>query len=171
MSQLKNEIKVRPLIAQDIDAIVTIDHLIRDEGKTITYANLTTAQVLTAEIKGGPFRRSTNYYLDLIVGDVPGSVGIGFVAEVEGHIRGFVIARTENRGNTKIGKILIVGVQPDFHHRGIATLLLNALYERFHAEGVKEVKIEVDPTDIELLAFLATMHFGTKNLIEMTKTL
>jgi ribosomal protein S18 acetylase RimI-like enzyme len=171
MSDSTSEVKIRPLMSRDIDAVVNIDHLIRDGGKTITYSDLTTAQVLTAEIKSGPFRRSTNYYLDLVAGDVPGSVGIGFVGEIDGKIRGFVMARTENRGNTKVGKILIIGVEPNFHQRGIATLLLNALYERFRTEAVKEVKVEVHPFDLDLLAFLGKMQYTAKGRIELTKVL
>jgi ribosomal protein S18 acetylase RimI-like enzyme len=173
MNESAASVKVRPLHARDIDAVLTIDALIRREGKIITYASLTTARVLTAETKTGRFKRSTSYYLDLVSGDVPGSEGIGFVAEVEGHVRGFVMARTESqsRSTPRLGRILIIGVQPEFQHRGIAAQLLNSLYERFHSEGVKEVKAEVHPSDKELLAFLEAMGFSSVFPIELTKAL
>ncbi len=173
MSDSSTGIRVRPLLAQDIDAVVTIDALIRDAGKAITYANLTTGQVLTQEKKTGPFRRPTSYYLDLVARDAQGSAGIGFVAELESRIRGFIIAREESRGRsaTRVGRILIIGVEPDFQRRGIAAQLVNALCERFRSDGIKEVKAEADSRDIELLAFLGTMGFASRHLIELAKTL
>ena len=86
------EIKVRPMTLRDLDAVFSIDRKIKGMAKAITYVNLTTERVFTIDRHIGRLAKPVSY-VDLISGDVSGLLDLGFVTEVEGHVRGFITER------------------------------------------------------------------------------
>jgi GNAT superfamily N-acetyltransferase len=172
MSIAKVETKVRPMMLEDLDAIFSIDRKIRGMGKAITYANLTTEHIFTIDRHVGYQAKPINY-VDLIRGDVSGLLEFGLVAEVEGHVRGFLLGRTSHVGETasQVGEILILGVNPDYQRKGIAIELVNAICERYRSKGIKRVRIGIDQRDKDLLDFCEHMGFSVGHLIDYSKTL
>ncbi len=172
MTDSKGEITVRPMTPEDLDAIFFIDHEVRREGQAITYANLTTERIFTIDRHMSRLARPVSY-VDLIKGDVSELFALGFVAEVEGHVRGFIVGRIGHAGGTatEVGIIPILGVHTDYQRRGIASLLLNALCEKCRSRGIKTVHIELDRRDKALLDFADRMGFSVGHLIDYSKTL
>ena len=172
MNSSKAETKIRPMTLQDLDAIFSIDHKIRAMGKAVTYANLTTERIFTINRHVGRLAKPVSY-VDLISGDVSELLAFGFVAEVEDHVRGFILGRIEHAGEaaTEVGQILIVGVHPDYSHRGIATELVNAICEKYHSRGIRKVHIGIDQRDKELLSFVEHIGFSVGHHIDYSKTL
>ena len=132
MTSHKVETKVRPLTLEDLDAIFLIDRKIREVGKAVTYANLTTEHIFTIDRKVSWRTRATSY-LELITGDMSGLLELGFIARVEDHVRGFVLGRVVHVGEaaTEVGVFLILGVHPDYQERGIAAELANNSTQAF----------------------------------------
>lgn len=172
MNKSITETKVRPMTLEDIDAIFFIDHKIRRSGEAVTYSNLTTEHIFMIDRHIGSLERPVSY-VDLIHGDVSQLLQFGLVAEIEGHVRGFALGRLAHVGKAtaKIGEIPILGVHPDYQRTGIATELLNTLCDRFRSEGFKEVRIEVDEHDKDLLGFIERLGFGVGHRIEYSKKL
>lgn len=172
MSNSTMEAKVRSMTLEDLDAIFFVDHAIRRSGKAITYENLTTERIFTIDRHVGSLASPISY-VDLIHGDVSQLLQFGLVAEIEGHVRGFVLGRPAHVGEAakSIGEILILGVHPDYQRKGIASKLVNALCDKFHAEDIRKVRIEVDQRDKDLLGFVERMGFGVGNRIEYSKKL
>ena len=172
MTSSEVEIKVRGMSLEDLEAIFLIDRKIRRTGKAITYANLTTEHIFTIDRKVSWRTRATSY-LELITGDVSGLLELGFVAEVEDHVRSFILGRAVHVGETatEVGVILILGVHPDYQGRGIATELVNALCEKYRSRGIKRVHIGIDQRDKDLLAFFEHMGFTVGHLVDYSKTL
>jgi len=141
-------------------------------GKAITYAKLTTEHIFTIDRKVSRQRRPTSY-ADLITGDVSGVLGFGFVAEIEGHVRGFILGKVTHIGETATeeGLILILGVHPDYQRRGIATNLVNALSDKFRAKGIKKIRMGIDQRDKDLLGFAEHIGFNVGHLVVYSKTL
>ena len=172
MSSVQIENKIRPLVLEDLDAIFYIDHEIRRRGQAITYANLTTEHVFGIDrhvgILGTPLS-----YADLIKGDISELLEFGLVAEVENHVRGFVLGRIGHCSDTTagIGTIAILGVHPDYQHRGIAGQLINGLCETYRSKGIKRVRVNVDRRDKLMTDFVEYMGFGVGHLIDYTKVL
>jgi len=166
------EAKVRPLCLEDLDAIFAIDHHIRSVGKAITYANLTTEHIFTIDRHVGRLAKPTSY-VDLIRGDVSELLESGLVAEIEGHVRGFILGRIAHMGETatEIGVILILGVHLDYQRNGIATKLINAICDKFRSKGIKRVRIDVDRRDNDLVGFIERIGFDVGHLIDYSKTL
>ena len=159
----KSGVQIRPMTFDDLDRILAIDRRIRGAGKAISYANLTTGQVLTIDknitymYMAKPIR-----YEDLTEGKVERLFEWGLVAESEGRVRGFILGdiEQENASAPKTGVILIFGVHPDFQRKGTATALVNALLDKFHTKGIKAVRISIEQHDEELLGFFE--HVGQK---------
>ena len=111
MTTAKLETRVRPMTLEDLDAIFLIDRKIRSIGEAITYANLTTERIFTIDRHVGRLAKPISY-VDLITGDVSGLLEFGLVAEVEGHVRGFILGRVAHVGETA-ARIGLEGKQPD----------------------------------------------------------
>jgi len=172
MSSGSAEARVRGMNLEDLDAIFSIDHHIRSAGGAITYANLTTEHIFTIDRHVGHLAKPVSY-VDLIKGDMSELLGLGIVAEIEGHVRGFILGRIAHIGEaaTEIGVILILGVHPDYQRSGIATKLVNAICDKFLSRGIKKIHMDVDRHDRNLLNFVERMGFGTGHLIEYSKGL
>lgn len=173
MENPEGEIKIRPMNVGDIDAALMIDRKIRSTGKAITYADLATAKILTIDRKAGHRVYRPTSYADLVTGDVAGMLEFSFVAEVDGHVRGFILGRVAHVGEpaTEVGSIQILGVHPDFWGRGIATKLVNALTEKCHSKGIRTVRIGIDERDSQLRGLFERMGFrrGRAQLVDYTK--
>ena len=172
MTSHEVEIKVRPMTLEDLDTIFLIDQKIRELGKAITYANLTTEHIFTIE-RDVSFRERPTGYIDLITGGVGKLLELGFVAEVEGRVCGFILGRVTYVGEpaTQVGSIIILGVHPDYWRRGIATQLVDAICEKYRSEGIKTVHIGIDQRDKQLLGFFERMGFTVGHLIDYSKAI
>jgi GNAT superfamily N-acetyltransferase len=157
---------------EDLDAVFTIDRKIRERGKAITYANLTTERIFTIDRKASRLTRPVSY-VDLITGDVSGLLDFGLVAEMEGHVRGFILGRVAHVGEaaTEVGQILILGVHPDYWRKGIAGELVKAICEKYRSKGIRTVRIGIDQRDKELEAFFENMGFSVGHLIDYSKNI
>jgi len=165
-------VNVHPMTLEDLDAIFSIDHKIRGMGQAITYANLTTERIFTIDRHVGRLAKPVSY-ADLIRGDVSGLLDLGFVAEVESRVRGFILGRVEHVGKaaTEVGVILILGVHPDYQRKGIATHLVNAICDKYRSRGIRRMRVDVDQRDKQLADFVEYMGFGVGHLIDYSKTL
>jgi ribosomal protein S18 acetylase RimI-like enzyme len=172
MTGSEADITVRYMTLEDLDSIFFIDHEIRRRGQAVTYANLTTERVFTIDRHVGRLAKPVSY-IDLIKGDVSELLALGLVAEVEGHVRGFILGQITHAGEaaTEIGVIPILGVHPDYQQRGIAAHLVNALCEKYRSRGVRTLRISVDRRDKPLLDFVEHMGFGVGHLIDYSKSL
>jgi N-acetylglutamate synthase-like GNAT family acetyltransferase len=94
-------------------------------------------------------------------------------AEVEGHVRGFILGQVGHVGETatEVGLILILGVHPNDWRKGIAHGLVNGLCEKFRSRGIKTLNIWIDQRDKDLLGFFERLGFSVGYLIDYSKTL
>jgi GNAT superfamily N-acetyltransferase len=95
------------------------------------------------------------------------------VAEIEGHVRGFLLGRLTHVGEaaTEVGQILILGVHPDYWRKGIAAELVNAVCEKYRSKGIRTVHIGIDQRDKDLEAFFEHMGFSVGHLIDYAKSI
>jgi len=166
------KIKVRSMTLEDLDTIFLIDQKIRKVGKAITYANFTTEHIFAIERKERLQKRPTGY-IDLITGGVDKLLELGFVAEIRGRVRGFILGRVTPVGEpaTQVGSIIILGVHPNYWRRGIATQLVDAICEKYRAKGINTVRIGIERRDQELQDFFKRIGFTAGRLMDYSKTI
>ena len=128
--------------------------------------------VLEIDRKISGVRRAITY-TDLITGDLGGVLDLSFVAEFNGQVVGFILARHAYVGEPVVeaGLIQILGVDPDYRGQGIATELVNALLEQCRSKGLKTVRVMINEHDSQLQAFFARMAFRRGHLIDYTRAL
>jgi len=61
------------------------------------------------------------------------------VSEINGKIKGFIIGTTEKTGESRIGRIEMVFVDPKYRKIGIGTELIKKILSNFNKSGVKNV--------------------------------
>ena len=144
----KSKIRVRPMEPEDIDSVLAIDSKITGVRRAATYT-------------------------DLIIGDLGKIPDLSFVAEVNGEVQGFVLARRAYFGEpfTEVGLIQILGVDPEHWRQGIATQMVNALVETCQSKKLNAVRIMVDENDNQLKALFTHIGFKPGKLIDYTKDL
>ena len=148
LSKRENKTRVRPMEHEDLDAALAIDRKITGVRRAVTYT-------------------------DLFTGDLGGVLDLSFVAEVNGYIAGFILARRALVGEPvmEVGLIQILGVDPDYWHQDIATKLVEALVETGRAKKLKELRIMINERDSQLQAFFDHLSFNRGKLIDYTKEL
>jgi predicted N-acetyltransferase YhbS len=144
----KPRIRVRPMEPEDIDAVLAIDRRITGVRRSVTYT-------------------------DLITGDLGGVLALSIVAEVNGQVVGFILARRAYMGEpvTEVGLVQILGVDPEYWRQGIATKLVNALLDTCRSKGLHAVWIMINQRDSQLQGFFEHLGFRRGELIDYTKTL
>ena len=140
------KIRVRPMEPMDIDSVLAIDSKITGVRRAATYT-------------------------DLIIGDLGKIPDLSFVAEVDGEVQGFLLARRDYFGEpfSEDGTIHILGVEPDYQRHGIATQMVNALVEACHEKKLNALRIMIDESDDQLKSLFERLNFRRGKLVDYTK--
>ena len=144
----ESKVRIRPMEPEDIDGVLAIDRKITGVRRAVTYT-------------------------DLIIGDLGKIPDLSFVAEVNGEVQGFLLARRAYFGEpfTELGLIQILGVDPDYWRQGIASKLVDALVETCQSKKLSAVRIIVNEHDSQLQSLFQRLGFHRGKLIDYTKTL
>jgi ribosomal protein S18 acetylase RimI-like enzyme len=141
------KVRIRPMEHEDIDSILAIDGKITGVRRAVTYT-------------------------ELITGDLGGVLALSIVAEVDGMVRGFILARRAYVGEpTEVGLVQILGVDPDYQRQGIATKMVNALLDTCRDKNLSAVRIMINERDSQLEGLFEHLGFRRGELIDYTKSL
>jgi GNAT superfamily N-acetyltransferase len=163
----QDKIEIRPIrLEDDTEPILSIDRAIRAAGHVITYRNLTAEYILSAG-RGIPPQESPASYIRSLTGDAAPLLNLSFVAEVNGHVRGFVLGQVARarESATEIGIVQMIGVHPDYQRKGIGGRLVRALSDKYRSQGIKVMRIGVDYRDKSLLGLVEDAGFGVDRLV------
>jgi len=144
MNPLEN-MKIRPLEKEDMEAIVEIDERVLGENRR-------------------------NYWerkLELM--NNKASL-VSLVAEMEGKVVGFILGDVsgwEFGVPDTIGWIDTIGIDPVYQKRGLATALANEVIKNLKAIGVRAVYTLVSWNDMDLLQFFHAMGFTRGDMINL----
>jgi ribosomal protein S18 acetylase RimI-like enzyme len=142
------KIRIRPMEHEDIDSVLAIDRRITGVRRAVTYT-------------------------ELITGDLGGVLALSFVAEVDGVVQGFLLARRIYivAPPSEVGLIQILGVDPDYQRQGIATKMVNALLDTCREKKLSAVRIMINERDSQLVGLFEHLGFRRGELIDYTKSL
>ena len=144
MNPLEN-VKIRPIRKEDLDAIVEIDEKVLGENrmdyweKKLTLMNEKSSQV-------------------------------SLVAEMEGKVVGFILGDVsgwEFGVPETIGWIDTIGIDPPSQKKGLATALAREMIQNLKALGVKTIYTLVSWNDWNLLQFFHAMGFSRGDMINL----
>jgi ribosomal-protein-alanine N-acetyltransferase len=103
---------------------------------------------------------------------------IARVAEAEGRIAGFLIARVERE---RAAHLITLDVVPEMRRRGVATRLIEVLHAHLESRGIRRVVLEVDTRNTAALglyrrfgyaavALVPGYYNGTRDAVRMVRT-
>jgi len=144
MDSLEN-VKIRALKMEDLDAIVKIDEKVLGENRR-------------------------NYWERKLESMSNKSSQISLVAEVEGEAVGFILGDVsgwEFGVPETIGWMDTIGVDPAYQKKGIATALAHELIKNLKAIGVGTIYTLVSWNDWDLLQFFHAMGFTRGDMINL----
>jgi predicted N-acetyltransferase YhbS len=144
----KTEVKIRPMEPEDISGILEIDRKISGVQRAATYRDL------VREVLGG-------------------QMDVSFVAEVNNHMAGFVLAYlTYVREQVSEACVIqIFGVDPAYGRQGIATKLIQTQIDECRKKGIKLVRVMLEERDNQLQTFFKSLGFDPGHYIDYSKIL
>jgi len=129
-------VNIRPMTTKDLGAIVEIDRKVIGKLRPDYWNNLVT--------------QNTVYPLSSLVAEFGGKV-IGFVV---GEVSGWEFGVPDTTG-----WLTIIGVDPDYQHKGVARKLNQEFVKNLKAIGVSVIYTMVNWNDWDLLKFFRDMGF------------
>jgi len=144
MNSLEN-LKIRGLKTEDLDAIVKIDEKVLGENRK-------------------------DYWERKLKSMNNQSSQVSLVAEVEGEVVGFILGDVsgwEFGVPETIGWIDTIGVEPGYQKKGVATALAHELIKNLKAIGVRTIYTLVSWNDWDLLQFFHAMGFTRGDMINL----
>lgn len=139
----KVKVKIREMRPEDVEGILEIERATKGDKRAATYAPVPDS---------------------CIGGEMDSSV----VAEAKGKIVGFVLGRvvgspTELRD---VAWIELIGVLPEYQHKGIGRKMVEFWKERCRKKGIKKVHIMLNWRDWWLLSFFESLGFSRGDLMD-----
>jgi len=97
--------------------------------------------------------------------------GIGFVAEKEGQVVGFIIGemKGEGFGLEKSGWLEVVMVHPRYMGTGTGHALARKLFDYFRRRGIRDVHTTVLWDAVDMLSFFKSLGFDRSTFINLIK--
>jgi predicted N-acetyltransferase YhbS len=144
MNSLEN-VKIRGLKTEDLDAIVKIDEKVLGENRKSYWERK--LKVMNSK-----------------------SSQVSLVAEVEGEVVGFILGDVsgwEFGVPETIGWMDTIGVEPGYQKKGVATALAHELIKNLKAIGVRTIYTLVSWNDWDLLQFFHAMGFTRGDMINL----
>jgi ribosomal protein S18 acetylase RimI-like enzyme len=92
-----------------------------------------------------------------------------FIAEVEGHLVGFILARIIFVGRPMVGvcQLHLIAVRPDFQQRGIGSMLLDSLHDYCKTQNIHTIRALVNEDDPKLIDYFEGLGFHPSEKINL----
>jgi len=132
-----SKVRIRPMTNGDLSAIVEIDRRVIGQLRPDYWKNILTQKPV--------------YPLSSLVAEHEGRV-IGFVV---GEVSGWEFGVPDT-----VGWLTIIGVDPDYQHKGVAKMLGQEFVRNLKAIGVKVIYTLANWNDWDLLKFYRDMGFN-----------
>ena len=108
---------------------------------------------------------------DMVASQQGGPLDLSLIAEIDGRLVGFVLARLEYQGFPISGVAVIhtIAVEPKHQRKGIGKLLINELQNLCHEEGIQNMRILIPQDDDNLKDHFGHLGFCPSTIINFDK--
>jgi len=106
---------------------------------------------------------------DILASQMGGRFELSLIAEYEGHLAGFLLARLIYAGlpMTGVAVMFFIAVNPDYQALGIGTLLINTLKSNCKAAGIKTLRALVPENDTRMMKYFQKAGFSPSQIINL----
>jgi ribosomal protein S18 acetylase RimI-like enzyme len=108
---------------------------------------------------------------EMVASQVQGLLDLSFLAEYEGTLVGFILARLEYAGvpMTGTGVVFLIAVHPDYQKSGIGTMLFEALEKYAGSRGIAVIRAILPQKEIKTIRFFTKAGFTKSAMINYDK--
>lgn len=108
---------------------------------------------------------------EMVASQQGGPLDLSFIAELEGHLVGFVLARLEYQGFpiTGVAVIHTIAVEPGHQGQGIGSLLVDRLQSHCKAEGIQTMRALIPQHDTKLTKLFEHLGFRPSITVNFDK--
>jgi ribosomal protein S18 acetylase RimI-like enzyme len=106
---------------------------------------------------------------EVFASQMGGRADLSLIAEYEGHLIGFLLARLIYSGlpMTGVGVMFFIAVKPEYQEQGVGSLLINTLKENCKAAGIKTVRALVPESDARMMKYFQKAGFSRSQIINL----
>jgi ribosomal protein S18 acetylase RimI-like enzyme len=106
-----------------------------------------------------------------VASQLRGPLDLSFIAEYEGLLVGFILAKLVYAGMpmTGVGVIFLIAVNPDYQERGIGSMLIETLKSRCKSEGIETIRALIPRNDTKITKYFEKAGFRTSNIVNFDK--
>ena len=96
---------------------------------------------------------------------------LSFIAEYEGILVGFVLAKLEYAGypTTGSGVVFLIAVNSDYQQHGIGTMLIEALEKYTKSKGINTIRVVVPQSDVKNIKYFTKVGFKKSKITNYDK--
>jgi len=108
---------------------------------------------------------------EVVASQLRGPLDLSFIAEYEGLLVGFILAKLVYAGMpmTGVGVMFLIAVNPDYQERGIGTMLIDTLKNHCKSERIETIRALVPKNDAKIIKYFEKAGFRTSNIINFDK--
>jgi ribosomal protein S18 acetylase RimI-like enzyme len=106
---------------------------------------------------------------EMLASQLGGRLDLSLIAEYQGYLAGFVLARLMYAGlpMTGVGVIFFIAVKPDYQGSGIGSMLIDTLKNNCKAEGIETIRALVPRRDAKTMKYFEKIGFQPSNIINL----
>jgi ribosomal protein S18 acetylase RimI-like enzyme len=106
---------------------------------------------------------------EMLASQMGGRFDMSLIAEYEGHLVGFILARLIYAGlpMTGVAVIFFIAVKPEYQELGVGSLLINTLKMNSKAAGVAMVRALVPQNDARMKSYFKKAGFSPSTIINL----
>jgi ribosomal protein S18 acetylase RimI-like enzyme len=109
---------------------------------------------------------------DMVADQAHGPRDLSFIAEYEGILVGFILAKLEYSGfpMTGTGVVFLIAVNPDYQRSGIGRMLIEALEKYCQSRGIATIRATVPRDDVKMAKYFSQAGFRKSEMINYDKS-
>jgi ribosomal protein S18 acetylase RimI-like enzyme len=109
---------------------------------------------------------------EMMADQLRGPRDLSFIAEYEGVLVGFVLAKLEYSGfpMTDKGVVFLIAVNPEYQKSGIGAMLINALEKHCQSRGINTIRAIIPKNDKKMIKYFVDKGFSKSDIINYDKS-
>jgi ribosomal protein S18 acetylase RimI-like enzyme len=108
---------------------------------------------------------------EMVASELQGPLDLSQIAEYEGILAGFLLAKQEYTGHPMTGAAMIylISVNPDYRKHGIGTLLIEAVARDCRVKNIKTIRASIPENNAEITRYFTNAGFRRSSVINFDK--
>lgn len=107
-----------------------------------------------------------------LASEIPGPLDLSFIAEYDGILVGFLLAKLEFSGYpmTSAASIYLIAVNPEYRKHGIGTMMIEALEKLCKSKNIKTIRAPIPENDTDVIKYFRNAGFRPSHIINYDRT-